>query len=78
MQFVAPTADQLLALRVNAGIDELGKHDRFAAATPDLVEAFVEGIGAFAAGEFAPLNRIGGLEARSDPSSISLILVCAT
>ncbi len=41
---------------------ELAEHDRFAAATPDLVEAFVEGIGAFAAGEFAPLNRIGDVE----------------
>lgn len=62
MDFVAPTADQLLALRVNAGIDELAAHERFAAATPDLVEAFVEGIGQFAAGEFAPLNRKGDLE----------------
>ncbi len=62
MEFVAPVADQLLALRVNAGIGELAAHERFAAATPDLVEAFVEGIGAFAAGEFAPLNRKGDLE----------------
>ena len=56
---VPATADQLLAIRVNAGIAELAEHDRFAAAEPDLVEAIVEGIGQFAAGEFAPLNRVG-------------------
>ena len=59
MTFTAPTADQILAIRVNAGIDELAGHDRFAAASPDMVEAIVAGIGEFAAGEWAPLNRIG-------------------
>ena len=62
MDFTAPTADQVLAIRVNAGIDELATHPRFAAASPDVVEAIVEGIGQFAAGEFAPLNRKGDLE----------------
>ena len=60
--FTPPTADQLLAIRVNAGIDELARTDRFAHAEPDLVEAIVEGVGQFAAGEFAPLNRKGDLE----------------
>ncbi|SHN62183.1 acyl-CoA dehydrogenase [Erythrobacter sanguineus] len=60
--FTPPTADQLLAIRVNAGIEELAQSDRFAHAEPDLVEAIVEGVGQFAAGEFAPLNRIGDLE----------------
>ncbi|MFN5780441.1 MAG: acyl-CoA dehydrogenase family protein, partial [Novosphingobium sp.] len=62
MDFTAPTADQVLAIRVNAGIDELAAHPRFAAASPDMVEAIVEGIGQFAAGEFAPLNRKGDQE----------------
>ncbi|MFC4293938.1 acyl-CoA dehydrogenase [Novosphingobium tardum] len=62
MAFAAPTADQLLALRACAGIDELAAEPRFAAASPDLVEAIVEGIGAFATGEFAPLNRLGDTE----------------
>ena len=62
MDFTAATADQVLAIRVNAGIDELAAHERFAAATPDMVEAIVEGIGQFAAGEWAPLNRIGDKE----------------
>ncbi len=59
MDFAAPTAEQLFALKICAGIDELGESARFAAASPDVVEAIVEGIGAFAAGEWAPLNRIG-------------------
>jgi alkylation response protein AidB-like acyl-CoA dehydrogenase len=56
------TADQLLALNVCAQIGELAQSPRFAAAEPDMVAAIVEGIGAFAAGEWAPLNRIGDLE----------------
>jgi alkylation response protein AidB-like acyl-CoA dehydrogenase len=52
MSFTPATTEQLFALKVSAGIDELV--DDF-----DLVEAIVEGIGAFAAGEWAPLNRIG-------------------
>ncbi|WP_324740802.1 acyl-CoA dehydrogenase family protein [Tsuneonella sp. CC-YZS046] len=60
--FTAPTQDQLLAMQVCAGIGELARNDRFSAATPDLVEAIAEGIAAFAAGEWAPLNRIGDIE----------------
>ena len=60
--FTPPTADQLLAIRVNAGIEELAATERFAHAEADLVEAIVEGVGQFAAGEFAPLNRVGDLE----------------
>ncbi len=62
MDFTAATADQVLAIRVNAGIDELASHERFATATPDMVEAIVAGIGQFAAGEWAPLNRKGDQE----------------
>ncbi len=60
--YTPPTQDQLLAIRVNAGIEELAKSEKFAHAEPDLVEAIVEGVGQFAAGEFAPLNRIGDTE----------------
>lgn len=60
--YTPPTADQLLAIRVNAGIEELAQTTRFAHAEADLVEAIVEGVGQFAAGEFAPLNRIGDTE----------------
>lgn len=62
MDFTAPTADQILAIRVNAGIEDLAAHPRFAAASADMVEAIVEGIGQFAAGEWAPLNRLGDKE----------------
>ncbi|BDW80930.1 acyl-CoA dehydrogenase [Erythrobacter sp. Dej080120_24] len=60
--YTPPTQDQLLAIRVNAGIEELAEAEKFAHAEADLVEAIVEGVGQFAAGEFAPLNRIGDLE----------------
>ncbi len=56
------TPDQLLAIRANAGIAEIAQSERYAAAEPDLVEAIVEGVGQFAAGEWAPLNRAGDLE----------------
>ncbi|HEX4846630.1 MAG TPA: acyl-CoA dehydrogenase [Novosphingobium sp.] len=73
MDYAAPTADQVLAIRVNAGIEELASHPRFAAASPDMVEAIVEGVGQFAAGEFAPLNRKGDLEgARLANGTVSL------
>lgn len=62
MTYSPATQDQLLAIRVNAGIADLATSERFAAAEPDMVEAIVEGIGAFAAGEWAPLNRAGDLE----------------
>lgn len=61
-QFTPPTQDQLLAISVNAGMEELAQSEKFAAAEGELVDAIVEGVGAFAAGEFAPLNRIGDLE----------------
>ncbi|MEX0341690.1 MAG: acyl-CoA dehydrogenase [Erythrobacter sp.] len=62
MTYTPATQDQLLAIRVNAGIEELARADKFAAAEPDMVEAIVGGIGEFAAGEWAPLNRVGDLE----------------
>jgi len=62
MDFTAPTADQITAIRINAGIAELAEHERFAGASEDMVGAIVEGIGQFAAGEWAPLNRKGDQE----------------
>ena len=59
MPFTAPVTEQLFVLKYITGIDALAGHNRFADATPDMVQAIVEGIGEFAAGEFAPLNRIG-------------------
>ena len=78
MTFTAPTADQVLAITVNAGIEVLAQHDRFAAATPDLVSAIVDGIGQLAEGEWAPLNRIGDTAgARWNDGQVSLPAGCA-
>jgi alkylation response protein AidB-like acyl-CoA dehydrogenase len=55
MSYTAATDDQLLALKVSAGIDEL-------ADDADTVDAIVRGIGELAAAEWAPLNRIGDTE----------------
>ncbi len=59
MSFTAPSREQNFVLKHIANIGELAEHDRFAGASEDMVEAIVEGIGQFAVGEFAPLNRIG-------------------
>ena len=59
MDYTPPTAEQLFALRISAGLDELAEHDRYAAASTDIANAIVAGIGDFAASEWAPLNRIG-------------------
>jgi alkylation response protein AidB-like acyl-CoA dehydrogenase len=52
MSYIAPTTEQRFVLDHVVRIDEL-------IGDADLVEAIVEGAGAFAAGEYAPLNRIG-------------------
>jgi len=73
MNFTPPTDEQIFALQVSAGIDELAGHDRFAAASPDMVAAIVEGIGQFAAGVWAPLNRIGDKQgARAENGIVTL------
>jgi len=59
MAFSAPVTEQTFVLKHIVGIEALSQHERFADATPDMMQAIVEGIGAFAEGEFAPLNRIG-------------------
>lgn len=59
MTFTASVAEQLFVLKHITGIDELAGHDRFADASPDMVEAIVGGIGEFAEDQFYPLRRIG-------------------
>ena len=59
MNFVSPVEDQLFALNICAGIAEIAQADRFSSASEDVVSAIVSGIGDFAAGEWAPLNRLG-------------------
>jgi alkylation response protein AidB-like acyl-CoA dehydrogenase len=59
MTYAAPIAEQRFVLETVTRIGELAETDRFAAASPDMVDAILEGMGALAEGEFAPLNRIG-------------------
>lgn len=59
MTFTTPVADQMLALRINAKIEELAQDTSFAAASSDTVKAIVAGIAQFSEGKWAPLNRLG-------------------
>jgi 3-(methylthio)propanoyl-CoA dehydrogenase len=54
-----PVNEQHFVLDQVVGIADLSADERFAGATPDMVEAIVDGIGQLAAGEYAPTNRIG-------------------
>jgi alkylation response protein AidB-like acyl-CoA dehydrogenase len=73
MTYTPPVADQKFVLRHIVRMDELAGHDAFADATPDVVDAIVEGAGAFAAGEFAPLNRTGdSIGAKWSPEGVTL------
>jgi alkylation response protein AidB-like acyl-CoA dehydrogenase len=54
LTYTPPVAEQRFLLDHVVKIDELSEQ-----VTPDLVGAILEGAGQFAAGEFAPLNRVG-------------------
>src|SRR3954462_5111495 len=72
MTYAPPVEDQLFVLKHIVGIDDLAEVG-FPDASADTVEAIVEGAGAFAAGEFAPLNRIGDeVGARWSPDGVTL------
>ena len=57
--FTPATADQRFVLDHVVGIAALAETERFAAASSDVVDAVLEGAGALAAGEWAPLLREG-------------------
>jgi 3-(methylthio)propanoyl-CoA dehydrogenase len=57
--FTPAVAEQSFLLKHVVKFDELAASERFGGATPDLVEAVLEGAGDFASGEWAPLHRIG-------------------
>ena len=59
MQFTPPTTEQRFVLEQVVRLPELAATDRFAAATPDVVDAVLDGAGQFAAGEWAPLAKVG-------------------
>lgn len=59
MTYAAPITEQKFVLDHVTRIDELAAYPAFAEATPDMVEAILEGAGDFAAGVWAPLNWVG-------------------
>jgi 3-(methylsulfanyl)propanoyl-CoA dehydrogenase len=73
MTYSPPVEEQKFLLRHVVGMAELAGHNAFAEASPDVVDAIVAGAGEFAAGEFAPLNRIGDrIGARWSPDGVTL------
>jgi alkylation response protein AidB-like acyl-CoA dehydrogenase len=59
MSYTPPITEQRFVLDTVTRIDEIAATDRFAAASPDMVDAILEGAGAFACGEWGPLNWVG-------------------
>jgi alkylation response protein AidB-like acyl-CoA dehydrogenase len=73
MTYSPPVAEQRFVLEHIAGMAELAGHNAYAEASPDLVDAILEGAGEFAAGEFAPLNRSGdGIGAKWTPEGVTM------
>jgi len=73
MTFVPPVAEQRFVLDTVVRLPDLAATDRFAAASDDVVEAVLEGVGQFAAGEWAPLARIGDtVGARWTPEGVRM------
>ena len=61
MAFRPQSREQRFVLEHVAGIADLARTERFAEATPDMVDAILDGIGQLAAAEYAPLNRKGDI-----------------
>ena len=59
MTFSPATAEQRFVLEHVAKVADLAATDRFAAASDDVIDAVLDGIGQFAGGEWAPLARAG-------------------
>jgi alkylation response protein AidB-like acyl-CoA dehydrogenase len=59
--YTAPLQEMRFALDTLAGLPQLARLDAFAHATPDLVEAVLEGAGKLAGEVMAPLNRAGDI-----------------
>ena len=73
MTYKAPVEEQRFLLRHIVEMETLAAHPAFAEASADTVEAIVEGIGTFAEGEFAPLNRTGDtVGARWSPDGVAM------
>ncbi len=62
MPFTPATREQRFVLDHIVGLADLAATERFADASDDVVDAVLEGIGQFAAGEWAPLAREGDID----------------
>ena len=62
MTYTTPIAEQRFVLTHITGIEELASHSRYADATPDMIDAILEGAAQLAMGEWAPLNRVGDVQ----------------
>jgi alkylation response protein AidB-like acyl-CoA dehydrogenase len=73
MTFTAPTQEQKFVLRHVVGIEELSGANAFPEASLDTVDAIIDGAGDFAAGKWAPLNRVGDtVGARWSPDGVTM------
>ena len=59
MTYTPPVTEQRFVLDHVTKIAELTAHSAFEAASPDMIDAILEGAAALAAGEWAPTNRVG-------------------
>ena len=62
MSYKAPVAEQAFVLEHIANLPEIARADRFLDASLDMVQSILEGAGAFAEGEWAPLDILGDTE----------------
>ena len=73
MPFIPAVAEQRFVLDHVVRIGEIAATTRFAAAGDDVVDAVLNGVGSLAAGEWAPLNRIGDtVGARWTPAGVTM------
>jgi len=71
--FTPALEEQRFVLDHVVGMADLAATDRFASATPDLVDAVIDGVGAFAEGEWAPLARAGDqIGAKWTPEGVTM------
>ncbi len=59
MSYAPPITEQRFVLETVSQIGTLAATERFCAATADMIDAILEGAGALASRQWAPLNRVG-------------------
>ncbi|WP_336951488.1 acyl-CoA dehydrogenase [Sphingobium aromaticivastans] len=73
MSFTVPVKDQLFLLKHVTKIDEIAANPHFTRATPDMIDAIVQGAAQFAEAEYAPLAEIGDRQgARWDDGAVRM------